>query len=295
MMCSKFKAGAIVAAGIAMAFAAGGAASAAAAKPASKSPSATAAARKAPAKRSFTWTVEGVNITGVWVVDGYVASANPTEKKVMKTMEGQDLPLQAWSEKIYKQRQDDDRAGRGFANTNAFCLPGGMPQMMIGAAFPIQIMQTPGLIATLHEEQHVHRQIFLNQPHDPDPNPGYLGDSVGHWEGDTLVVDTIGRNDKTTLDMLGLPHSDALHIVEHIRRLSRDKLENVITIDDPKTFTRPFNIRRTYSLQPPDVHPLEYFCLDGQRNTPDPATGNPTFPGADGTAPKPLMPATRPG
>ena len=244
----------------------------------STAPAYAAAARPAPA-RGFNQHIEGVDLQGVWNLENFIASANPTEKKIMKTIEGEDIPFQPWSKAIYDKRLDDDRAGRGFANTPAYCLPGGMPQMMT-SPWLWALFQTPGQITTIHEEMHLFRQIFLNKPHDPDPNPGYMGDSVGHWEGDTLVVDTVGRNDKTTIDMLGLPHTDALHVVERMRRLSHEQLEIVFTVDDSKAFTRPWRFRKTYRLQDPDTHVSEYICADGQRNQPDPVTGRPTFPGA---------------
>lgn len=237
------------------------------------------------AGKTFVQTIEGADISGTWVVEGYVPSARPTRDKMLRPLDGGDVPLQPWAEVIYKERLSRDKTGDAFMNTAAYCLPLGMPSMMLGATYPFSILQTPGQVTTLHEEGHVHRQIFLNRSHDPDPDPGYLGESVGHWEGDTLVVDTIGLNDKTSLDLLGIPHSDQLHIVERIRRLSADKLENVMTFEDPKTFTRSWRFRRTYSLQKPGVHPAEYFCQDGQMNTPDPVTGRPSYPGGSPPAP----------
>ena len=243
---------------------------------------ATFAATPRPAAKAggFVQRIPGVDISGVWIVDDYVVSARPTAEKIIHPLDGGDVPLQPWALAVYKDRLSKDKTGDAFINTAAFCLPLGMPSMMLGAFYPIEILQTPGQVTTLHEEGHVHRQIFLNRRHDPDPDPGYLGESIGHWEGDTLVVDTIGLNGKTTLDIVGMPHSDQLHIVERIRRISHDKLENVMTFDDPKTFTRPWRYRRTYTLQAADMHPAEYFCQDGQINTPDPLTGRPTFPGA---------------
>jgi hypothetical protein len=212
-------------------------------------------------------------------VDVRLASARPTDLKITRTIDGEYPPLLPEADAIYKQRQENDRKGIGFANTGAHCLPPGVPSMWTGPMM-IGILQTPRQVTIMHEEQHVHRQIFLDREHDPEPLVNFLGESVGKWEGDTLVVDTIGRNDKTTIDMLGMPHSDQIHIVERIRRLSREVLEDVITVEDPKAFTRPWTMRRTYRLQPPGTRAQEYICLDGQRNTPDPVTGRPTFPGA---------------
>ena len=240
-------------------------------------PPANAAAPRRSERPTFQATIEGRDISGVWVINEYVASARPTEEKVTRTITGEYPPLLPWADAIYRKRQDDDRKGLGFAAPDAYCLPSGMPMMMTNAGFPIQIIQSPGQVTMLHELQHLHRQIYIDQPQETDPDPTFMGHSVGRWRGDTLVVDTVGRNDKTTLDMLGMPHTDKLHVVERIRRLSHDTLEDVITIDDPGAFSRPWDLRRTFKLQPKGVYPLEYVCLDGQRNTPD-EQGRPTFP-----------------
>ena len=158
-------------------------------------------------------------------MDGYVPSARSTQEKMIHPLDGGEVPLQPWAESLYRERLSKDKTADAFMNSAAYCLPLGMPSMMLGATYPFSILQTPGQVTTVHEEGHVHRQIFLNRPHDADPDPGYLGESVGRWEGSTLVVDTIGLNDRTSLDLLGIPHSDQLHIVERIRRLSHDKLE----------------------------------------------------------------------
>ena len=96
-------------------------------------------------------------------------------------------------------------------------------------------------------------------------DPGYMGDSVGHWEGDTLVVDTIGFNDKTTLDMGGMPHSDAMHVIERIRRIDDNTLEDLITVDDPKTFTKPWTQRMRYKTSNDVIQ--EDFC-DNNKDAP---------------------------
>jgi len=240
----------------------------------------TKSAEAVPAT-SHTYTIEGADISGVWMIQGYVSSERPTDEKITHTMEGEYPPLQPWADELYKKRQDDDRRGIAFQNTSAHCLPGGMPQMMISVPFPIQILQTPGLVTTLHEEFNVFRLIHLDQEHPDDLDPTYLGHSVGRWEGDTLVVDTVGRNDRTTIDMLGMPHSDQIRVVERIRLLNPDQLENVITVDDPVAFTRPWSMRRTYRRAPAGVYPAEYICLDGQLNQPT-ESGEATFPGIEG-------------
>ena len=92
-----------------------------------------------------------------------------------------------------------------------------------------------------------------------------MGHSTARWDGDTLVADTIGRNDKTTLDMTGMPHSESLHVIERIRRLDDKTLENLITIDDPKTYTRPWTARMTYRAVNGRLQ--EFFC-ENNRDAP---------------------------
>jgi hypothetical protein len=94
------------------------------------------------------------------------------------------------------------------------------------------------------------RQIYMNRKHRDDLYPTYAGDAVGKWEGDTLVVDTIGFNDKTWLDSGGLPHSEALHVVERIRRIDHDTLVDDVTIEDPMAYTKPFSAQQVYKLKP---------------------------------------------
>jgi hypothetical protein len=155
-----------------------------------------------------------------------------------------------------------------FANTVAQCLPGGIQQMLFGAAYPIQVFETSGQVAMLFEEQNHFRNIFLNSKHPDDPDPSYMGHSVGHWEGDTLVVDTIGLNDKTTLDMVGTPHTEALHVVERYRRIAQDRLEVRVTIEDKGTFSKPWEARTTWKAAAPGTQVSEYIC-ENNRNAPD--------------------------
>ena len=241
---------------------------------------APAYAAAGPARGAMrTVQVEGADISGNWAVENFVAFARPTEDKRMKTMEGQPVPFQEWSGKLYEDRLQADKNGAAFPYTAARCLPGGLPQMMY-TPFQFQITQSPGQVTLLMEEQHLWRQILLKEPHDPDPLPGYHGDSTGRWEGDTLVVDTIGLNDKTTIDFMGLPHTEALHVVERMRLLNPNQLEIIFTFEDPTVFTRPWSLRKTYKRQDGTARLSEYICLDGQLNDVDPVTGHSTFPGA---------------
>lgn len=141
------------------------------------------------------------------------------------------------------------------------CFPPGVPRIYI-QPFPFEIIQLPGRVIELFEFDHHVRQVWTDgRQHPKDPDPTWMGDSIGHWEGDTLVVDTVGFNDKTWVDRGGLPHSDQLHVIERIRRPSHDTLEINFTIDDPKTYVKPWMGQRIYQLQPKwDIK--EFMCLD---------------------------------
>jgi hypothetical protein len=208
------------------------------------------------------------NISGIWSISPYVFSGRPQAERQLLTLDGSPAPAQPWAAKIYKDRMDGNDAGHPFAPTVAQCLPGGMPAMMLGPPYPFQIIQSPGQVTFIHEENRLFRVVRLNDQHPDDPDPTYMGDSVGHWEGDTLVVDTLGLKDITTMDFNGMPHSEDLHIVEHIRRLKPDQLEILFTFTDPKTFTKTWQMRRTYKLAAPGEHIMEYIC-ENQRNTPN--------------------------
>jgi hypothetical protein len=141
------------------------------------------------------------------------------------------------------------------------CLPPGVPRIYI-QPFLFEIIQTPGRVIELFEFDHHMRQIFTDRrQHPKDPDLTWMGDSIGWNEGDTLVVDTIGLNDKTWIDRGGLPHSDQLHVVERIRRPTHDALEVTITIDDPKAYTRTWSGHRTYKLEP-TWNIKEFVCAD---------------------------------
>ena len=132
------------------------------------------------------------------------------------------------------------------------CSPPGVPRIYsIGLGLPFEIIQIPGRVIMIFEYDHFVREIYTDgRQHAADLNPTWMGDSIGSWEGDTLVVDTIGFNDKTWLDQLGHPHSDALHTVERIRRVSHDSITDDITMDDPKTYMKPWVARIVFDSRP---------------------------------------------
>ena len=146
------------------------------------------ALRKAPAP-------DQPDISGVWIVTNF------TPKGV--TIDGKGPPLQPWARDIYDKRLAlADREGLDFNDTEAYCLSGGMPRMMTGSAYPVQILQTTGQVTILFELMRNVRFIHLTDKHPDtaDIDPSYNGDSIARWEGDALIVDTIGLLDRTTVD-----------------------------------------------------------------------------------------------
>ena len=131
---------------------------------------------------------------------------------------------------------------------------------------PLEIIQIPGRVIMFFEYDHFVRQIFMDRPQHPqDLTPSYMGDSIGKWEGDTLVVDTVGFNEKTWLDGEGHPHSDALHLVERIRRVGHDAMTIDFTIDDPKAYTKPWAAHNLFELKP-GWNIGEVVCVDDNAN-----------------------------
>ncbi|HEY2646391.1 MAG TPA: hypothetical protein VGI34_05435, partial [Candidatus Acidoferrales bacterium] len=128
--------------------------------------------------------------------------------------------------------------------------------------FPMEVIQTPKSIFFYFEYDHIVREVFMDgRKHPDDITPTYMGHAIGHWEGDILVVDTVGFNDKTWLDRVGHPHSDQLHVVERFHRTDQNNLEIDITMDDPKALAKPWNAHFGFMLEPKwDIEELA--CTD---------------------------------
>jgi hypothetical protein len=150
---------------------------------------------------------------------------------------------------------------RGIDDPTAQCLPAGLPRTVMLGLFPQQIVQTPTQIVMLYEYMNVFRVIPLNAKHPDDIIPSYMGDSVGRWEGDTLVVDVIGFNDKTWLAGTGTFHTDALHITERFTRVDKDQINYEVTMEDPNVLTKPWALRSTLMLRE-GTRLEEYVCAE---------------------------------
>ena len=145
--------------------------------------------------------------------------------------------LQPWAADVVKQVGDRQLAGGPSLTNAATCRPSGVPDVftLIGS---FEMLQEPNEVVFLYQRDNQSRRIYLNQQHAISREPSYYGDSVGHYEGDTLVVDTIGMNDKTATDRFGTPHTKALHVIERYRIVNDGKtLQDIFTVDDPGAFT----------------------------------------------------------
>jgi hypothetical protein len=145
------------------------------------------------------------------------------------------------------------------------CLPQGLTRSM-NSPFPARIVQTNDLVVILYEAWNVFEIVHTDgRPHPKDTYPLWAGNSVGKWDGDTLVVDTIGFNDKTNMDTVGHPHSDVMHTVERFTRTDDKHIAYEITIEDPKAFTRPWKNTRVFTLRP-DWEIMEYSCEENNKD-----------------------------
>jgi len=141
------------------------------------------------------------------------------------------------------------------------CLPPGTPRIYL-QPFPFQIVQTPKEIFMIFEYDHTVRQIFTDgRKHPDDILPTYMGHSIGKWDGNVLVVDTVGFNDKSWLDRDGHPHSDQLHVVERFNRVDRDNMKIGISMEDTKALAKPWTTELNFQLRP-DWDVMELVCTD---------------------------------
>ncbi len=157
-------------------------------------------------------------------------------------------PYQPWAAAKVKEYRDR----RGIDDPMGRCLLLGVPRVT-GSPMPFQIVQKPEQTVILYETFHSFRVIPTDgRKHPEDLDPSFMGDSVGHWEGDTLVVDVVGFNDKTWLAGIGSIHSDALHVTERYTRTDFNTLLYEVTMEDPKVFTKLWKTRSTILLRPGD-------------------------------------------
>ena len=166
-------------------------------------------------------------------------------------------PYQLWAAK--KVLESFNR--RAIDDPTAFCLAPGVPRINSVTLFPVQIIQTPQQVAMLYEWFHVFRIIPLNAKHPDDLEPSFMADPVGHWEGDTLVVDVTSFNDRTWLIGAGAFHSEALHVTERYTRVDKDAIHYEAITEDPMVLTKPWRYQNTM-MRREGTRIREYECVE---------------------------------
>ena len=199
------------------------------------------------------------DLSGLWEM--YSESDNPRLLLDIATdLKPGEVPFLPSAQATYQQRM----ANNSKDHPGAQCLPSGIPEKDTVPA-PYKIVQTPDLIVILYESRTIYRQIFTDgRPLPSDPNPAWQGYSVGRWDGDTLVVDSAGFNDKTWLDMAGHPASDALHVTERFTRRDLGHMDLAITINDPKSYSKPWSVAAKVHLLPQDEL-IEHICEENNK------------------------------
>src|SRR5580765_3389289 len=208
-----------------------------------------------------------VDLSGVWFagamgVDDVTAAGSEARRQFdPKVTPEEPPPFQPWAADKIKHRTDVETE---LERPSVNCLPRGVPGMFITNPYPIQLLQTPAVLAQLNELNNNFRVIPTDgHPHSKDPDPAFNGEGIAHWEGDTLVIDTIGIDERTWNNYVGWFHSDQEHVIERITRPSMNYLYYQVTIEDPKVLTKPWtSAPRVWTL---GHEPLqEYYCTNNQ-------------------------------
>jgi len=155
--------------------------------------------------------------------------------------------LKPWVVERMKKDNAEVLAGKFAFTPHSFCMPAGVPGFHLYGFQPLYFVQTPKQVLMIYSNDQQVRRVYLDVPHSANPKPSWYGESVGHYEGDTLVVDTIGLNDKTFIDNFRTPHTDKLHVLERFKLLDGGKALHVdITFDDPDAFNAPWSVQQRY-------------------------------------------------
>jgi hypothetical protein len=155
--------------------------------------------------------------------------------------------LKPWVVERMKKDNAEVLAGKVGFTPHSFCMPAGVPGFHLYGFQPLYFVQTPNEVVMIYANDEQVRHVYLDVPHSADPKPSWYGESVGRYEGDTLVIDTIGLNDKTFVDNFRTPHSEKLHVVERIRLIDGGKAMQVnITFDDADAFNAPWSVTQRY-------------------------------------------------
>ena len=224
-------------------------------------------AQQSPAARALPRTADGKpDLSGVWIAGTQPLLVGEQEAARLRALDAaaKRPPFQR-EPPPYKPEYEAKRleyvARRGIDDPMARCLLSGVPRLTV-RPLPFQIVQTKDLVVILYETHHAFRIIPTDgRPHPDDHEPSYLGDSIGRWDGDTLVVDVVGFNEKTWLAGTGTIHSDKLHVVERYTRDTPDSIVYDVTIEDPVVFTKPWRQQEILHLRPGE-RIREYECIE---------------------------------
>ena len=204
---------------------------------------------------------ETPEISGTWWATQYHAR--------IQLVGGGDLPLTAAGKAAYETNMAGLKDGSITDAARKFCVPDGLPRVL-ATPYPFEIIQAPpGQITIIHELNHQIRVVAMDKPMPGEKElttfPFYNGHSVGHFEGDTLVIETAGFNEKTFIDAVGAPHTDDMRTTERVRRISATQLEDVITVHDPAYYSKDWQARFVYNLRN-DVRLEDYVCGEPHRD-----------------------------
>ncbi len=213
-----------------------------------------AVARTSDGKPDLSGVWQVLNTAAIDLEDHHAAPGAPAGVSVVV---GGEIPYQPWA----LERRKENYANRQTDDTDAKCFLPGVPRATY-MPYPFRIIQTPERIDISYEYVGALRHVFTNgTPHPPGHIDWWMGDSRGHWEGDTLVVDVVHFNDQTRFDRAGNFHSDMLHVVERYTPIDATHIDYQVTLEDPKVFTRPWQIRMPlYKRIEPAPRVLEYYC-----------------------------------
>jgi len=193
------------------------------------------------------------DLSGVWVVRGYTLN-------LAKDLAPDAVPMQPWAAKLYQHRLDT----AGKEDPQGRCVLSGVPREDV-VPYPFKILNSKGEIVILYEALHSYRQIFMDgRPLPKDPNPSWMGYSIGHWDGDTLVVESAGFVDNNWLDNNGHPGTESLHLTERFHRRDFGHIDLDVTIDDPKAYTKPWTVHFPMTME--DTELIEYVCDENEKD-----------------------------
>jgi hypothetical protein len=195
------------------------------------------------------------DFSGIWLTHaGYTGN-------IAKDLKPGEVSFRPWAEALYKHRVDT----KSKDDPQAHCVLSGVPREHV-VPYPFKILNTSGMIVILYEALHSYRQIFMDgRPLPKDPNPTWMGYSIGHWEDDTLVVESAGFVDNNWLDNSGHPGTEAMHLTERFRRRDFGHIDLQMTIDDPKAYTKPWSVNLELALTP-DTELIEYVCSENEKD-----------------------------